>query len=140
MSLHEDERRDLRHELPPTAVAQLPADGGVEKLFVQAPQRLVRRSPRKPTETKRKRKQRLAKAKRKRLAFRAKWADDDDAVLTVREWAALLGVSVRQARRIIAGQVESTPPPVVTVLGDHRIGISRRNHRDWEKARARGGQ
>ena len=98
------------------------------------------RSSRKPPETKRKRKQRLKRQRAERLAFRAKWADDDDAVLTVREWAALLGVSVRQARRIIAGEVESTPPPVVTVLGDHRIGISRRNHRDWEKARARGGQ
>ena len=95
------------------------------------------RSPHKPTETKQQRKQRIAKERAKRLRFRAKWADDADAVLSVKEWAALLGVSVRQARRIIAGEVESTPPPVVTVLGDHRIGISRRNHRLWEEARGR---
>jgi hypothetical protein len=98
----------------------------------------ARRSPHKRTETEAQREQRLAEERAERKRLRARWAEDDDAVLTVKEWAALNGISVRQARRIIAGEVASVDPPIVTMLSKDRFGISRRHDREWKASRVRG--
>jgi hypothetical protein len=83
-------------------------------------------------ETKAQRKRRLAKAKAERLRLRQRLAEDDDAVLTIREWSALNGFSERQGKSILA----SGDGPVVTRISDRRIGISRRNNREWQERRA----
>ena len=57
----------------------------------------------------------------------------DDQVLTVPEFAALNGISLHTAYRILAGP----NPPVTVQLSKNRIGISRRAQRDWLAARAR---
>ena len=93
----------------------------------------VARSPNKPTETKQQRKQRLKKARAEKLQLRQRLVDDDDAVLSFKEWCALNGHSERQGRRILTGG----NGPTVTQLSDRRIGISRRNNRDWQEKRAR---
>ena len=91
------------------------------------------RSPAKPTETKQQREQRLKKGRAKKLQLRQRLVEDDDAVLTFKEWCALNGHSERQGRRILT----SGNGPTVTQLSDRRIGISRRNNRDWQEKRAR---
>src|SRR5262245_34436921 len=95
-------------------------------------EREQQRSP-KTSETKAERKRRLAKAKAERWQLRQRLAEDDDAVLTFKEWAALNGVSERQGRRIL----KSGSGPTVTMLTDKRVGISRRANRAWQQARAR---
>jgi hypothetical protein len=95
--------------------------------------RRARRSPSKRTETKQQREERLAKGRAERLALRQRLAEDDDAVLTFKEWCALNGHSERQGRRILT----SGNGPTVTQLSDRRIGISRRNNRIWQAQRAR---
>jgi hypothetical protein len=82
----------------------------------------------KPPETKAQRKRRLAKAQAERLRLRQRLAEDDDAVLTLREWAALNGFSERQGKTILA----NGDGPVVTRISNRRIGISRRNNRAWQ--------
>ena len=91
------------------------------------------RPSRKQTETKRQRAQRLKKARAKKLQLRQRLVDDDDAVLTFKEWCALNGHSERQGRRIL----KSGNGPTVTQLSDRRIGITRRNNREWQEKRAR---
>jgi hypothetical protein len=86
------------------------------------------------TETKRQREERLAKGRAERRQLRQRLVEDDDAVWTFREWCAVNGHSERQGRRILA----SNDGPVVTMLSDKRIGISRRNNRAWQASRARG--
>ena len=54
-------------------------------------------------------------------------------ILTLFEWAQLNRISVRTARRIIAGG----DGPVVTQLSSQRIGISVANNAAWQAARAR---
>jgi len=93
----------------------------------------ARPSPSKRTETKQQRKQRLAKRRAKQRQLRQWLVEDDDAVLTFREWCALNGHSERQGRRILT----SGNGPTVTQLSDRRIGISRRNNREWQAKRAR---
>jgi hypothetical protein len=63
--------------------------------------RAARPSPRKPTETKRQREQRLKKARVKQRQLRQRLVEDDDAVLSFKEWCALNGHSERQGRRIL---------------------------------------
>jgi hypothetical protein len=58
---------------------------------------------------------------------------DDDEVLTFAEWRDLNKLSERTARRIIA----SPDGPVVTQLSARCIGVTRRNNRLWQAARAR---
>jgi hypothetical protein len=84
-------------------------------------------------ETKRERDQRLKRAKAERLQLRQRLCEDDDAVLTFKEWCALNGFSERQGRRILA----SDNSPVVTMLSDKRIGIARRHNREWQRSRVR---
>jgi hypothetical protein len=60
-------------------------------------------------------------------------AESDDQVLTIRQWAALAGFSVRTARRELAGK----DGPKVTRLSARRIGISRGNHRLWLASRTK---
>jgi hypothetical protein len=86
------------------------------------------------TETKRQREERLSKGRAERQQLRQRLVEDDDAVWTFREWCAVNGHSERQGRRILA----SNDGPVVTMLSDKRIGISRRNNREWQQSRARG--
>lgn len=61
--------------------------------------------------------------------------ENDDQVLTFQEWKVLNKLSERTARRIIA----AGPPtgPVVTQLSARCIGVTRRNNRAWQAARAR---
>ena len=96
----------------------------------------ARRSHSKQTETKPQREQRLEKEKAERLRLRQSFATDDDAVLTLKEWAALNSLSTRQARRIIS----AGSGPIITHLSQHRMGVTRRNDRAWKESRARGGR
>jgi hypothetical protein len=102
--------------------------------LLEIEQRRSRRAQRSHSkETKRQREQRLKQAKAKRLRLRQRLAEDDDAVLTFKEWCALNAFSERQGRRILKGP----NGPVVTMLSDKRIGVSRRNNRAWQQSRAR---
>ena len=85
------------------------------------------------TETKQQRAQRLKKGRAKKLQLRQRLVDDDDAVLTFKEWCALNGHSERQGRRILT----SGNGPTIIQISDRRIGISRRNNRKWQEKRAR---
>lgn len=91
------------------------------------------RSPTKQTETKRQREERLAKTRAQQRQLRRRLVEDDDAVLTFKEWCFLNGHSERQGRRILT----SGNGPTVTQLSDRRIGISRKHHRLWLAQRAR---
>jgi hypothetical protein len=95
--------------------------------------RRAQRSPIKQTETKQQREQRLKNTRADQRQLRQWLVEDDDAVLTFKEWCALSGHSQRQGRRIIT----SGTGPVVTALSDRRIGIIRKNHRLWLASRAR---
>ena len=92
--------------------------------------------PKTPAETKAERKARLDLAHAEQLRLRAKWAADDDAVLTFKEWCALNAISPRQGRRILKGG----NGPLVTMRSEKLIGISRRHDREWKAARVRGGR
>jgi hypothetical protein len=91
------------------------------------------RDPAPPKETRVARKARLARERAAREAFRERLCDDEDAVFTFQEWCALVGISVRQGRRI----VDMGQEPVITQISDRRIGVSRRAHRAWQEAKAR---
>jgi hypothetical protein len=95
--------------------------------------RRARRSITKQIETEQQREQRLEKGRAERRQLRQRLVEDDDAVLTFKEWCAVNGHSERQGRRILA----SGKGPTVTQISDRRIGISRRNNREWQAARAR---
>ena len=60
-------------------------------------------------------------------------ADDDDVILTFREWVALNGFSARTGRRIL----DAPGGPIVTRLSPRRIGITRANNRRWLESRSR---
>jgi hypothetical protein len=90
--------------------------------------------PPKRKETAKERKARLAKGRTARKALRENLlCNDDAAVLTFLEWCALNGFSQRQGRRI----VELGQGPVITQLSERKIGVSRKNNRLWQEARAR---
>ena len=93
----------------------------------------AKRSPTKPKETKKQREQRLKKQNAAKQALRQRLAVDDDAVLTFAEWCALNGFSVRVGRNVI----KSGDGPIITGLSDRRIGITRKNNREWQASRAR---
>ena len=95
--------------------------------------RRARRSPAKPTETEQQRENRLRSTRAQKRQLRQRLVEDDDAVLTFKEWCALNGLSERQGRRILS----SGNGPVVTDLSDRRIGITRKNNRLWQAQRAR---
>jgi len=85
-------------------------------------------------ETADQRKRRLAKKKHEREQVRQRLvAEDDDAVFSFDEWCALVSISRRQGRDLLA----SGDGPVVTQISPRRIGISRVAHREWLKRRAR---
>jgi hypothetical protein len=89
--------------------------------------------PAKPVETNAQRKKRLREAEAKRQQLRQRFAQDDDAVLTFREWCALNGFSPRQGRRVLA----SGTGPVVMNLTAKRLGITRGANRAWQESRSR---
>jgi hypothetical protein len=94
----------------------------------------ARRSPKQQQiETEHEREERLKKGRLARQQLRQRLAEDDDAVLTFREWCALNGFSERQGHRILS----EPGGPTVTKLSDKRIGISRRNNRAWQDRSAR---
>jgi len=74
-------------------------------------------------------------ARARRDAARMSLHDDDNAVLTVRQWASLNNFSIRTASRILRGP--KAKRPVITQLSEHRIGVTRGNNRRWQEARAR---
>jgi len=85
--------------------------------------------------------QKQKRRKLKRKPIQPKWSALDaplaqmhpNQILTLFEWAQLNRISVRTARRIIAGG----DGPVVTQLSSQRIGISVANNAAWQAARAR---
>ena len=85
------------------------------------------------TETEQQREERLAKGRAERRQLRQRLAEDDDAVLTFKEWAALNSVSERTGRRILA----SGHGPLVVQLSEKRIGVTVGNNRRWQEARER---
>jgi hypothetical protein len=93
----------------------------------------VARTPAKPTERKKEREERLENRRAERQALRQRLAEDDDAVLTFKEWCGLNGVGERTGRRILA----SGNGPTIIRLTDKRIGVTRRNNRIWQAQRAR---
>jgi hypothetical protein len=97
-------------------------------------ERRTRRLPSKRIETKQQREQRLEQAAAERRQLRQRLVEDDDAVLTFKEWCGLNMVSERTGRRILM----SGDGPTVTKLSDKRIGVRRRDNRKWQQSRARG--
>jgi hypothetical protein len=88
-------------------------------------------------ETKKEREKRLARFRAERKALRENLlANDDDAVWSFAEWCSLNGFSPRQGRRI----VELGQGPIITQLSERKIGVSRKNNRRWQEARARAPQ
>jgi hypothetical protein len=77
------------------------------------------------------------RAQQRRASLSQRWShlptNDDDAVLTFREWCALNGFSPRTGRRILG----APGGPVVTHLSPRRIGITRGNNRRWLESRSR---
>jgi hypothetical protein len=63
----------------------------------------------------------------------AGFENDDNRVLSFRQWCILNGISARAGRRILA----SGNGPTVTQLSDRRIGITIRANREWQEARER---
>jgi hypothetical protein len=96
--------------------------------------RRARRSPSKRIETEQEREERLEKAAAERQQLRQRLAEDDDAVLTFKEWCFINSLSERQGRRILG----EPGGPTVTWLSARRQGISRRNNRIWQASRERG--
>jgi hypothetical protein len=76
------------------------------------------------------------RGRQRRASFGKRWhlpIDDDDAVLTFKEWCALNGFSPRTGRRIL----NAPGAPIVTQLSPKRIGITRGNNRRWQASKAR---
>jgi hypothetical protein len=61
--------------------------------------------------------------------------DDDNEVLSIRQWAELNGFSMSTAERILRGPTSKRP--VITQLSARRRGITRGNNRRWQESRAR---
>ena len=61
--------------------------------------------------------------------------DDDDQVLSFKQWCRLNGIGERTGRRILAGP--KSQRPAVTRLSERRMGITRGNNRLWQQQRAR---
>lgn len=59
--------------------------------------------------------------------------DDDNRVLTFRQWCELNGVSAATGRRII----NAGDGPIITQLSLRRIGVTVGNNRAWQASRAR---
>jgi hypothetical protein len=59
--------------------------------------------------------------------------DDDDEVLTIKEWCLLNKISERNARRIL----KAPGAPAVLQLSTNRLGITRRANREWQQSRVR---
>jgi hypothetical protein len=70
------------------------------------------------------------KKKKNRLSFGGPLLDDQ--VLTLREWAALNGIGLRTAHRILDG----LDPPAVVRLSARRVGITVKSNREWQARRA----
>lgn len=87
------------------------------------------------TETKRQRAQRLRRTRAQRQRLRKQLSTDDDAVLTFKEWVTLIGIGERNGRRLLREGLG----PKVTHLSERRIGIRRRDNREWQEQRTRGG-
>ena len=93
--------------------------------------RAARRSlDKQKTETKRQRRQSRAQVPDD---FDLPPLPDDSEVLSFPDWCKLNNIGVRTGRRIRA----SGNGPVITVLSDRRIGVTKRNNRIWQAQRAR---
>jgi predicted DNA-binding transcriptional regulator AlpA len=53
--------------------------------------------------------------------------EDDDRVLSFREWCAKAGVSEATGRRLVA----RGEGPTITQVSVRRVGITGRHHREW---------
>jgi hypothetical protein len=62
-------------------------------------------------------------------------SEDDNRVLSVRQWAELNGFSLSTAERILRGP--KSQRPVITQLSARRRGITRGNNRRWQESLAR---
>jgi hypothetical protein len=111
---------------------------GVRALVREAAMSLLESEHRRSRHAQRKsQKQQRRKARRPASAARpfslAGFENDDNRVLTFRQWCILNGISARTGRRILA----SGTGPVVTQLSERRIGISVGNNRRWQESRER---
>ena len=61
--------------------------------------------------------------------------ENDDEVLTFKEWCQLNGIGERTGRRVLAGP--KSQRPIITWLSERRMGITRGNNRRWQESRAR---
>jgi hypothetical protein len=59
--------------------------------------------------------------------------ENDDEVLTFKQWCELNKISLRTGQRILC----SGQGPIVTKLSARRIGITRGANRAWQASRAR---
>jgi hypothetical protein len=62
-------------------------------------------------------------------------SENDNEVLTVRQWAALNGFSLSTAERILRGP--KSDRPIITQLSTRRRGITRGNNRRWQDGQGR---
>jgi hypothetical protein len=80
-------------------------------------------------------KQQSRKKKKKKAGNRLSFGGPllDDQVLTLREWAALNGIGLRTAHRILDGP----DPPAVVRLSARRVGVTVKANREWQARRSR---
>jgi predicted DNA-binding transcriptional regulator AlpA len=72
--------------------------------------------------------------KQRRIAVAEHLTTEDLRVLSVPQWAALIGVSLPTAKRLL----KSGDGPKVIQLSERRIGIRMIDHHRWTEARMRG--
>ena len=101
--------------------------------FLEIEHRRSQRARRKSQKRQRRKARRPAPAPAARPFSLAGFENDDNRVLSFRQWCILNGISARTGRRILA----SGAGPVVTQLSDRRIGITIRANREWQAARER---
>ena len=99
--------------------------------FLEIEHRRSQRARRKSQKRQRRKARRTAPAARSFSL--AGFENDDNRVLSFRQWCILNGISARTGRRILA----SGNGPTVTQLSDRRIGITVGNNRGWQEARER---
>ena len=76
----------------------------------------------------------VVERQRRRLRARALPVyENDDEVLTFKEWININKISAQTGRRIL----KSGTGPIVTALSAKRIGITRGANRAWQASRAR---
>lgn len=71
--------------------------------------------------------------RRRRQSDRGMFDQNDNRVLSFRQWCELNGISFATGRRIINAGIG----PTITQLSPRRIGVTVANNRAWQAARTR---